>query len=448
MKLKRLFLMLAFSCIINTVSADKLIAENPLVAVRIKSYNKFIGIVPQLMQMQVAAVEKQFPFLDKTKEAVVVMTSIMPPVAYAAIPVKAGTQMDTVNQALPPDLQAKAQIRDDYLYLPFSGELPQNIGKGKLPANKSTVQVNINIEMINKLNGPMIAALMEQDFSQMLPAQNEQDASMMKATVEFYKVLLLDLLKSSTTVDLKIDKTDAYKIDVKAEFTPESKWAAICKSHSSFTIPETDSIKEGPMYFAGVFDYSTMKPFMKPFKKYMDSLGEAMGSKGMGEMMESFSKIGITKTIGSFGMNDNSMKMDYLMEGSQNADMTAVLNSMKSYMSDENELLTMKKLDETVNGQTVYRYSMKQIAEEMMNVDAYIMAKGNGLYYASKIEDLSKYSSAKIKEGTKKGFMWMKMDMNSFAKGMALPAPEMKMPIIEFLSSSTDTGMRSIITVK
>lgn len=433
---------------INAVSADKLIAENPLIAVRVKSYNTFIGLVPQMLQMQVAAAEQQFPFLDKTKEIVVVMTSIVPPTAYAAVPLNAGTKMDAVNQSLPVEMQAKAQIRDDYLYLPLSGDLPQTIGKGKLPENKSTVQINFDIEKINKLNGPMITALMQQDFSQMLPASNEKDALIIKATMDFYKVILTDLLQSSKSIDVKIDKTEAYKIDVNSEFIAGTKWAAMCKKHSAFTIPETQAVKDGPMYFAGTIDYSSMKPFIEPTSKYLDAMGEAIGTKGMSEMMESFAKIGVTRTIGSFGMKENAtMKMDYIMEGDNKTDMKALLKSMTAYMAEGNELVTMKEIDQKIDGEPVYLYSMKAAVDDIGGLDAYLMAKSNGLYYAANVEDLSKFSSAKISDGTKKGFMWMKMDMAEFSKGMALPAAG-PMPKIEILSTSSETGMRTVMTIK
>jgi hypothetical protein len=450
MKSLTLILLIGALFSVNVQAADNLIAENPLIVVRVKSFNSLKAIVPEAAMGQVQMAEQMFPFLEKSKEVVVVMTSIIPPVAYAAFPVIAGTKMDGISPALPPNLQATAQLRDDYVFLPLQGALPQTIGKGKLAKNISVIQVNLDVEMINKLNGPMLIAMMQQDFSKMLPSSSEKEAQMLKASIDLYRVYLSDLLKSTKSLDIKVDKKEGYVVDMSSEFISGSVWAAICEDHSTFTIPKSDVIKnDTAMVFAGEFDYSSMKPLMDSMGAPMKAFGEAIGMKDINKLMDSFIKIGRIKTVGSMSMNKTVMDMNYVMEGEENADLSSMLEMMTATMASSGEFLSMTKLEETVAGQPVYKYSVKAMSPEIVAMDSYMMAKDNSMYYASDIAKLKKLSESKleIEKGTKKGFMWMKMDLGGISKSMGLPVP-VALPSIESIFSATSTGMRSIITIK
>ena len=378
-------ILLACVAFCSSVQAvDKLIAENPMIVFKIQSFEALKKIVPAQAQQQVMMVEMMAPKLDKAKEAVVVLTSIMPPVAYAALPVVAGTQLNEVTAVLPPNLQASAQIRDNYVFLPFTGMLPQNIGKGKFAKkNDSTLQLNLDIDLINKLSGPMVAMMLQQDFSAMLPQVDPNSDKLMKASIDLYRFYLLDLLKTTKSLDVDVNKVANYTIDFTGEFKAGSTWAGICEKHSAISLPECETLGDSPVSFAAEMDYSTMKPLMEPMNKYMAAVGDLVGGKDFNKLMESFMDMGSLKMVGGMKMDQTKMEMNYLFAAKDGYEMNGAIAEWQSFFPKDNKLgMSFDKTGNQIEGQEVYKYDMGDAYKQpgMPSIDTLIFAKKNMLY--------------------------------------------------------------------
>ena len=443
--LKGIFLICLMLCGSNQ-AVDQLIAENPMIVLKVESFDSLKAMVPSQAQQQVMMVEMMAPYLDKSKEAVVVLTSIMPPAAYAAVPVAKGTQLKTITPALPPNLQATAQLRDGYVYLPLTGMLPETIGKGKFKRkNDSPVQLSMDIALINKLGGPMIGMMLQQDFSAMLPQVNESSDKLMKAGLDLYRAYLLDLLTKTKFLDIDVNKKENYTVDIVSEFVEGSEWAAVCEKHAGITVPVSSAVKDSPITFSAAMDYSTMKPMMGPMQKYM----EVIGDKSLSKMMESFYEMGLTKMVGGMSVDPTKIDMNYVFVAKDGYNMNGAIGGWQSAMPKDKKLgMSFTKTTEKVEGQEVYRYDMGAAYSEpgMPSIDTVVFAKENKLFYSSSVNGLKKLSSAKLEKGTKKGFFYMEMDIASMTKGLAPEAAGM--PVIETLTKSTKNSMITTITVK
>ncbi|MCH2208295.1 MAG: hypothetical protein MK132_20825 [Lentisphaerales bacterium] len=443
--LKGIFLACLMLCG-SSQAVDQLIAENPMIVLKIKSFDSLKAMLPAQAQQQVMMVEMMAPYLDKTKEAVVVLTSIMPPAAYAAVPVAKGTQLNAITPALPPNLQATAQLRDGYVYLPFTGMLPQTIGKGKFKRkNDSPVQLSMDIELINKLSGPMIGMMLQQDFSAMLPQVNQSSDKLIKAAVDLYRSYILDLLTKTKYLDIDVNKKESYTIDLVSEFIAGTSWAAVCEKHAGFTLPVSSAIKNNPMTFSAVMDYDIMKPMMGPMDRYM----EAIGDKSLSKMMESFYEMGLLKMVGGMSVDPKSIDMNYLFVAKDGYNMTGALDSWQTAIPNDSELgMSFTKTADKIEGQEIYKYDMGAAYSEpgMPSINTVVFAKENKLFYSSSVDGLKKLSSAKLEKGTKNGFFYMEMDVAKMAQGLAPQG--VTMPVIEALTKSTKNSMTTTITIK
>lgn len=450
--LKGIILACIFLCS-TSQGVEKLIAENPLIVVKIKSFNDLKGLVPEVAQQQVMMAEMMAPYLDKTKEAVVVLTSIMPPMAYAAVPVSEGTQLDAITPALPPNLQATAQLKDGYVYLPFTGLLPQNIGKGKFAKlNDSAVQISFDIDRINKTSGPMIAMMLQQDFSAMLPQIDENTDKLMKASIELYKAYLMDLMTATNIVDIDINKKSTFVIDVAGEFKEGSTWAGICEKHSKMKIPECDSLDSAPVVFAGEIDYSSMEPLMEPMTKYMAALGDSTEGKDLNKMMQSFIEMGRLKMVGNMVMDMENFDINYLFEAKEGFDMNKSLSDWAGFFPKGNGFgMYFEKTGDKIFGEEIYKSDMGEAYKQpgMPEMTTLFYAKKNKMYYASSKEGLEKLSDSKISSGTSNGFFFMQMDMGKMGPqatgGIAMP---FELPLVEILAKSSKNKMFKKIIIR
>ena len=449
--LKGILLACLFLCS-TSHGVEKLIAENPLIIVKIKSFNDLKRLVPEFAQQQVMMAEMQAPYLDKTKEAVVVLTSIMPPVAYAAVPVSEGTQLDAITPALPPNLQATAQLRDGYVYLPFTGMLPQTVGKGKFEKlNDSAVQICFDIDRINTTSGPMIAMMLQQDFSAMLPPSDENTDKLMKASIELYKAYVTDLLTATNSVDIDLNKKSNFVIDVAGEFKEGSAWAGICEKHSKMKIPECESLDAAPIVFAGEIDYSSMEPFMGPMTKYMAALGDAAEGKDLDKMMKSFIEMGRLKMVGNMVMDPEKFDINYLFEAKEGFDMNKSLSDWAGFFPKGDGLgMYFEKTGDKIFGEEIYKSEMGEAYKQpgMPEMTTLFYAKKNKMYYASSKEGLEKLSDSKISSGTSKGFFFMQMDMGKMGSATGGTPMPFELPLVEILSKSSKNKIFKKIIIR
>ncbi|MCM8529939.1 MAG: hypothetical protein NE330_02165 [Lentisphaeraceae bacterium] len=431
---------------------NKNIADKAIVVVKIKSFDDLKAFVPAMAQQQLMMAEASLPFIDKGQEIIVALTSVIPPVAYAAVPVSEGTTLESVKPMLPPNLQATATLKGQTLLLPISGALPAKLGQSKIVMDKdSVIHVNVDVETLNKVSGPQISALMQLGMANLAGTQQDpKQAELMNAVLKLYQYYIMDLMKSSKSLEIMASKERDYKIDVISDFIAGTNWAKLCEAHSSYSLPTVKSMNDASMQFSTIVDYGTFEPILAPMDIYMKDLGKYFGGDlKFQEMMDLFVKLGETKMFGGMSMSKEEFDINYLIEAEKGQSMSAVMEAWKNLMPENASGISIKETEKKLNGEKIYKYDPSELMKtaEMPAMESYISTKGNSMYYSSSIEGLESLSKKMLEDSNKKGFMWMKMDMAKIAGDLPL-TPGFQMPIVELLSESGKTTMTTTLWIK
>lgn len=251
--------------------------------------------------------------LDDNKPAVIALSSLDPPQAYFALPVKEGQEKTVIDMAK--SYFSKAESWSGYVFVALEGDIPGNFGNKKfLPeSGNSIICGRVLVDELMLLNSEKIESYKK--YTTLRAFRLFLNSSQNKIMTRFITHELVDMLKGVKEIHLE---SGPQSFELKMNLKPESILAKDINALKEVTLPALPE-KDGVTFeFSSAIDPAKITQLVDGIdvglKTYLADSSKTSAIYALDDVFLNLKKSGTVKSAGSFILTENDLTGQAVIE--------------------------------------------------------------------------------------------------------------------------------------